>query len=312
MLKYPQIDPVIFTLGPLQPRWYGLMYLLGFLYTFHLLKKHARWIGFDPEKADSILATLVFGLIVTARVVYVVFYNLKGTWETMMAPLSREGSSLGEILVALIEPIAIWNGGLAFHGGLLGVVLGGWYVARKYQIKWQRLTDVLALATPVGLGLGRIANFINGELWGRVTDVPWGMVFPGAGNLPRHPSQLYEALLEGLVLFVLLRLIWGRRPKVGVVSASFLLLYALFRTSVELVREPDVQVGFLFGGITMGQLLSSVMVIYGSYLMWQSLTQGEAHDTLPAVAPGAAAEAASTKDADSKGSSGGKKKKKKS
>lgn len=284
MLKYPQIDPVIFTLGPLQPRWYGLMYLLGFLYTFRLLRKYARWIGFHPDKADSVLATLVVGLIVTARIVYVLFYNLRGTWETMKAPFERAGSSIGEMLLALIEPVAIWNGGLAFHGGLLGVIFGGHYVSKKYNLKWQRLTDVLALATPVGLGLGRIANFINGELWGRVTDVPWAMIFPGAGDLPRHPSQLYQAFLEGPVLFLLLRLVWWRKPKVGVVSAAFLLFYAAFRISMEFVREPDAQVGFLFGGATMGQLLSVVMVVYGGYLLWHSLTHGEAHDTPPATA----------------------------
>lgn len=262
MLKYPQIDPVIIHLGPIQPRWYGLMYLLGFLYAFRLIKRHARWMGLEsPAQADSILATLVLGLIITARIVYVLFYNLEGTIEGPWW-----------------EAFAIWHGGLAFHGGLLGVVLAAVYVSRKYKIRWRRLTDVLALATPVGLGLGRVANFINGELWGRVTDVPWAMVFPGAGPLPRHPSQLYEAFLEGPVLFLLLQLIWRRRPKVGVTSASFLLLYAAFRISMELFREPDAQLGFLWGGITMGQLLSVAMVGYGSFLLWQSLTHGEAFD----------------------------------
>lgn len=308
MLKYPQIDPVIFTIGPLQPRWYGLMYLLGFLYTFTLLRKHARWIGFHPDRADSVLATLVLGLICTARVVYVVFYNLKGTWHAMTEPLYRSTATAWEVFLGLIEPLAIWNGGLAFHGGLLGVVLGGWRIAKQYRINWRRLTDVLALATPVGLGLGRIANFINGELWGRVTDVPWAMVFPGAGDLPRHPSQLYESFLEGPVLFVLLRLIWRRKPRVGVVSASFLLLYALFRISMELVREPDAQVGFLFGGLTMGQMLSFVMVVAGIFLLRDSMTRGEAHDTAPATAGTLEAQADSAQDS---GAAKPKKKKKK-
>jgi len=262
MLTYPQIDPVIFSLGPIQPRWYGVMYLLGFIYAYYLLKKHSRWIGFPEDKADSVLSSLVLGLIVTARIVYVLFYNLEGTLEGPWW-----------------EFLAIWHGGLAFHGGLLGVVLGGLYVSRKFQLKWQRLTDVLALATPVGLGLGRVANFINGELWGRVTDVPWSMIFPGAGPSPRHPSQLYQAILEGPVLFLLLRLVWWKRPRVGVVSACFLLFYAAFRISMEQFREPDAQVGFLFGFLTMGQMLSFVMVAYGSYLLWHSLTHGEAHDT---------------------------------
>jgi len=259
MINYPQIDPVIFRLGPLQPRWYGLMYLCGFLYAFRLLKKYSKWIGLpSPEVADSVLATLVMGLIVTARIVYVLFYNLS---ETLAGPWW--------------EVFAIWHGGLAFHGGLLGVVLAGIYVSRKYKIQWRRLTDVLALATPVGLGLGRIANFINGELWGRETTVPWGMIFPTGGPHPRHPSQLYESFLEGVVLYIILHLVWRRRPKVGVVSATFLLCYALFRISMEFFREPDVQVGFLFWGITMGQLLSTTMIAYGSFLLWQSLTRGE-------------------------------------
>ena len=262
MLRYPQIDPVIFQIGPVAPRWYGLMYLLGFLYTFRLLKKHHRWLGLDnSEQADSILATLVAGLIICARLVYVLFYNLESTLEGPWW-----------------EVFAVWHGGLAFHGGLLGVILASVYVAHKYRMPWSRLTDVLALATPVGLGLGRIANFINGELWGRQTDVPWAMVFPGAGPNPRHPSQLYEAFLEGLVLFFILRFIWSRKPKVGVVSASFLLFYALFRISVETVRVPDAQVGFLFIGLTMGQLLSFTMVAGGCVLLWYVLKHGAPFD----------------------------------
>jgi phosphatidylglycerol:prolipoprotein diacylglycerol transferase len=267
MIPYPQIDPVIFHLGPLQPRWYGLMYLFGFLYAFRLLKKYYLWIGLpSAEVADSVLASLVTGLIITARLVYVVFYNLN---DTLAGPWW--------------EVFAVWHGGLAFHGGLLGVVLAGIYVSRKYRIRWRRLTDVLALATPVGLGLGRIANFINGELWGRETNVPWAMIFPTGGPHPRHPSQLYESFLEGLVLYCILHVVWRFKPRVGVVSATFLLCYAAFRISMEFFREPDVQVGFLFGGITMGQLLSLTMVAYGFFLLWQSLTRGEQHDASPLV-----------------------------
>ena len=259
MIPYPQIDPVIFRIGPLEPRWYGLMYLLGFLYTFRLLKKNYKWMGLKTaDNADSILAILVVGLIVCARLVYVVFYNLEGT---LQGPW--------------YEPFAVWHGGLAFHGGLLGVVLASVYAARKYQISWLRLTDVLALATPVGLGLGRIANFINGELWGRPTDLPWGMVFPGAGLMPRHPSQLYEALLEGLLLFVILHLLWRLKPRVGVVSATFVLGYSVLRTLVEFVREPDVQVGFVLGPFTMGQLLSFAMFLFGVSLLAYALKRGE-------------------------------------
>jgi phosphatidylglycerol:prolipoprotein diacylglycerol transferase len=269
MIPYPQIDPVIFRIGPLEPRWYGLMYLLGFLYTFRLLKKHHRWMGLDSdEKADSILAILVLGMIVCSRFVYVVFYN----WQaTMQGPWW--------------EPFAVWHGGLAFHGGLLGTVLASLYVAKRYRINWSRLTDVLALSTPVGLGLGRIANFINGELWGRPTDLPWGMIFPGAGPYPRHPSQLYQALLEGVVLFILLRIVWNRKPRVGVVSATFLLGYGVVRVLAEFVREPDVQVGYVLGPFTMGQLLSVVVLIGGAVLMQYSITKGEAFDATQSNAP---------------------------
>jgi len=268
MIPYPQIDPVIFRIGPLEPRWYGLMYLLGFLYTFHLLKKHSRWMGLDStEKADSILATLVLGLIVGARFVYVVFYN----WEATMAG-------------PWYEPIAVWHGGLAFHGGLLGVVLSSIYVARRYQIPWLRLTDVLALSTPVGLGLGRIANFINGELWGRTTNLPWAMIFPGAGPEPRHPSQLYQFFFEGVLLFIILRIVWSYKPRVGVVSGTFLIGYAVFRSLVEFVRQPDEQVGFLFGVFTMGQLLSFAVLIGGTVLLRYAMTQGEAFDATSSTA----------------------------
>ncbi len=267
MLPYPQIDPVIVRIGPLEPRWYGLMYLLGFLYTFHLLKKHHRWLGLaSAEKADSILATLVLGMIVCARLVYVVFYNWEGTMEGPW-----------------YEPFAVWHGGLAFHGGLLGVTLASVYVARKYKIRWLRLADVLALATPVGLGLGRIANFINGELWGRPTDLPWAMIFPHAGPEPRHPSQLYEFLLEGVLLYIILHVLWRFKPRVGVVAATFLLGYGVFRTMVEFVREPDVQVGFVLGPLTMGQLLSFLVIAGGALMMRYAITRGEAFEPVAAA-----------------------------
>ncbi len=264
MLKYPNIDPVIFQVGPIAPRWYGLMYLMGFIYTYFLLKKYYRWLGLQTmEVVDSILGSLVLGMLLCSRTIYVIFYNWS---ETMAGPW--------------YEAFAVWHGGLAFHGGLLGVILASVYVSRKYKMPWLRLTDVLALATPVGLGLGRIANFINGELFGRATDVPWAMIFPNGGPSPRHPSQLYESFLEGFVLFWILRLVWWRKPRVGVTSAVFLLCYALFRISVEFVREPDAQVGFLLGGATMGQLLSVTMVLGGILLLKFTLSHGDKHDAL--------------------------------
>lgn len=267
MIPYPQIDPVIFHLGPLQPRWYGLMYLIGFMYTHRLLKKNAKWMGFETEEqADSILATLVFGMIICSRFVYVTFYNFAETFSPQ-APW--------------YEAFAIWHGGLAFHGGLLGTVLASVYIAKKYRVPWLRLADVLALSTPVGLGLGRIANFINGELWGRETDVPWSMIFPGAGPNPRHPSQLYEFLLEGVLLFVILRVLWWRKPRVGSVASAFLLGYAVFRIIVEMFREPDAQLGFIFGPLTMGQLLSFTMIVGGGLMLRWSMKHGVKFDAPP-------------------------------
>lgn len=263
MLKYPEINPVIFQIGPIAPRWYGLMYLIGFVYTYTLLKKYHKWLGLpSTEVVDSVLGTLVLGLIICARIGYVVFYN----WtETMAGPW--------------YEPIAVWHGGLSFHGAFVGVIIASIYVTRKYRIPWLRLTDILALSTPVGMGLGRIANFINGELWGRVSNVPWAMVFPTGGPYSRHPSQLYQSFLEGVVMFILLRLVWARKPRVGVLSATYVLAYAAFRILVEFVREPDAQVGFLFGGITMGQLLSIFMVLGGILLMRYSLKFGAEHES---------------------------------
>jgi phosphatidylglycerol:prolipoprotein diacylglycerol transferase len=261
MLHYPQIDPVIFHLGPFAPRWYGFAYLLGFVFTYFTLKKHHRWMGLkNPDEIDGLLARLVFGMILGARFVYVVFYNLE---DTMAGPWW--------------EFIAVWHGGMSFHGALLGVVIGSIWVAKKYRVPWLRLTDVLALATPVGLGLGRIANFINGELWGRVTTVPWAMVFPHGGPLPRHPSQIYEFFLEGFFLFILIHLVWRFKPRVGVVSATFLLGYAACRITVEFFREPDAQLGYFFGDVTMGQILSTTMVIGGIWLLRYALKHGSLH-----------------------------------
>lgn len=259
MLKYPQIDPVIFQLGPIAPRWYGLMWLLGFLFVHRRLRKYWRWLNLPTaETSDTVLGWLVFGTILGARLVYVFFYNLEGTLEGPWW-----------------EIFAVWHGGLAFHGGLVGMLIAGLYVTRRFRIPWLRLCDVVATAAPVGLGLGRIANFINGELWGRATDLPWAMIFPGAGLEARHPSQLYEFLLEGVLLYALVNFVWSRRPRVAVTGGVFLSAYALMRFLVEFVREPDVQVGFLFDFFTMGQLLSLSMLAGGLYVLWYGLTRGE-------------------------------------
>jgi len=253
MLPYPRIDPVLVAFGPFQIRWYGLMYLFGFFFSFILVRKQLSGQTsplLSKEKVLDLYFYLVLGLVIGARLGYVFFYNLK---EYVHNPL---------------ELFAVWHGGMSFHGGLLGVTLTSWWFCRKNRIPLLALGDLIIVTAPIGLGLGRVANFINGELYGRITQVPWAMVFPAGGPWPRHPSQLYEALLEGLLLF--LWLWFGKEKKAysGALVVRFLVLYAFFRIFVEFFREPDPQLGFLFGILTMGQLLSLLMLgaawmIYG-------------------------------------------------
>ncbi len=247
MLTYPNIDPVIISFGPLAIRWYGVVYLLGFLYVHYWLRKEWRWLGMrNKEEVDSILGILVLGMILGARFTYVLFYNfdsyIQGPWW---------------------EIFAVWHGGLSFHGGFFGAFFATLYVSRKYSISLPRLWDVLLVPTPLVLGLGRIANFINGELWGRETTVSWGMVFPGGGPNPRHPSQFYEAFLEGFLLFLLMQFLWRRHLRPGTIGASFCISYGILRSIGELFREPDKQLGFVIGGWTMGQLMSVALFSLG-------------------------------------------------
>ncbi|MFH0958774.1 MAG: prolipoprotein diacylglyceryl transferase [Pseudomonadota bacterium] len=241
------IDPVIFRLGPFEFRWYGLMYLLGFGVAYLIIRNELeRKNGPIPsEAAGDFLFYLVLGLLLGARIGYVIFYNLPvyvhRPWEVL----------------------AIWHGGMSFHGGLIGMILSGLIFSIKRKVSFFELADIGALAAPLGLMLGRIGNFINGELFGRATDLPWGMIFPGGGNISRHPSQLYEALLEGPILFVIL---WVARKKVkmaGDILAIFLILYGFFRFTAEFFREPDPQIGFIFSGLTMGQILCLAMCLTG-------------------------------------------------
>lgn len=253
MLTFPHIDPVIVQIGPLALRWYGLMYLGGFLLGSFWIGKLApgRGLNFSKHRLSDLVFYVVLGVILGGRLGYVLFYNAAFFIEH---PL---------------KVFAVWEGGMSFHGGLLGVVLATLLFCRRHQIDVLPMSDLLAAAAPIGLGLGRIGNFINGELWGRTTDVPWGMVFPHAGPLPRHPSQLYEMMLEGLVLFVVIWQLHQRKTALGVPFFSFFLLYGVFRFAVEFVREPDVQLGYLWGGATMGQLLSLPMIMLGLCgLLW--------------------------------------------
>jgi phosphatidylglycerol---prolipoprotein diacylglyceryl transferase len=253
MLPYPNIDPVLIALGPLQIRWYGVMYLLGFIFSYLIVRyqlTRQKVLLMSKDQVLDLYFYLILGLVLGARLGYILFYNLK---EYLQTPW---------------ELVAVWHGGMSFHGGLVGVLLAGWWFCRKNKISFFSLGDLIVITVPIGLGLGRLANFINGELYGRITSVPWGMVFPQGGPMPRHPSQLYEALLEGGLIFGLL---WMRKSKKafqGELVADFLILYGLFRILIEFFREPDVQLGYLWGLLTMGQLLSSLMILGGGFLIF--------------------------------------------
>ena len=262
-IPFPAIDPVLISIGPFAIRWYALAYIVGIVLGWRLVRRLVQRPGWKPtpEAIDDLVFYVTLGIILGGRIGYVLFYQP------------------GHYLTQPLDMLAVWRGGMSFHGGLVGVLVATWLFARKQGYAFFELTDALAVATPIGLFLGRIANFINAELWGRVTDMPWGVVFPTAGPEPRHPSQLYEAGLEGLVLFAVM--LWFARqpygPTVrGRLSGIFLIGYALARILVEFFREPDVQIGFLFGGITMGQLLSLPMLAFGIFLVARAGRRAEA------------------------------------
>ncbi len=257
-MQFPDLDPVALQLGPLVLRWYALAYMGGFLLGWW----YALWfVRRDPDKRPSppeieeYMPWAVAGVILGGRFGYVLFYQT------------------GYYLSHPLEILKVWHGGMSFHGGALGVILSLLVFAAVKKISPRRMADVICCAVPIGLLLGRIANFINGELYGRVTDVSWGMVFPGGGDLPRHPSQLYEAALEGLLLFTALFLLARRqfiRDHAGILTGVFLAGYGLCRSFVELFREPDQQLGLFFGLVSMGQLLSLPMILGGAYLVYYS------------------------------------------
>ncbi len=252
MIPYPEIDPVIVQVGPLAVRWYGLMYLLGFAggYVYLRYLVRLRNLDFSRDTVADLLFYVVFGVILGGRLGYVLFYNLP------------------QYLERPLDVFKVWQGGMSFHGGLLGVVVATLIFCYRRKLPVLATGDLLVSAAPIGLGLGRVGNFINAELWGRQTDVPWAMIFPGAGPQPRHPSQLYEALLEGVLLFLCLWLLHRRQARFGVPFFSFFLLYGVFRFLVEFFREPDLHLGTLVGWATMGQLLSIPMILFGVGGLW--------------------------------------------
>ncbi|PIE63784.1 MAG: prolipoprotein diacylglyceryl transferase [Desulfobacterales bacterium] len=257
-MTFPQIDPVIFSLGPLHVRWYGLMYVLGFIASYYLVKYQIRKFQFDQltEHFENLNMTLLFSVIIGGRLGYVLFYNPSYYFAN---PLDIP---------------ATWHGGMSFHGACFTLVIAGFLFCRRYKLNFWKTADIYVATAPIGLFFGRIGNFINGELFGRVTEHPIGMIFPGGGPLPRHPSQIYEAFLEGIVLFIVLWSVknrpWNTHAKSwphGSILALFLIAYGVFRTIIENFREPDQQLGFILSHITMGQILSGIMIIAGA-LIW--------------------------------------------
>jgi len=250
-IPYPNIDPVFLRLGPIQLRWYGLMYMLSFIIGFFVLKSYAKYRKMNMTTDDlyDLLFYLILGVMIGGRLGYVLFYDL--------------GSYIREPL----SIFAIWQGGMSFHGGFIGMILAAIWIARKKRWNFWEIADLGSAVAPIGLGLGRIGNFINGELFGRPTTVPWAMIFPEGGPMPRHPSQLYEALLEGLVLFLILRWLYRKNFYPGTVFWALVAFYGLFRFLVEFVREPDAQIGLDLGPFTRGQLLSFPMLLLGAVMM---------------------------------------------
>lgn len=252
---YQGLDPIAFSLGPLVVRWYGLAYVLGFVCAAAIIYFVAkRWkLGMSEDNLLTLMVCAIVGVVLGARIGYVLFYG--------------DGYYLSHPL----EILAFNQGGMSFHGGLVGLLIGGAVAARMTRIPFLTLADLGSIAAPIGLFFGRCANFVNGELWGAPTDGPLGVVFGGAaGMMPRHPSQLYEAVLEGIVIFCVLFALSRKRPPrpQGTFLGAFLVLYGIFRFLIEFVREPDVQLGYLWGGwLTMGQVLSAPLIVAGIALL---------------------------------------------
>ncbi|PKM70407.1 MAG: prolipoprotein diacylglyceryl transferase [Firmicutes bacterium HGW-Firmicutes-18] len=257
-MKYPVIGPVLIHLGPLQIRWYGLMYVIGFVLAYFIMKKVAKNRDYSLEQQDieDLVAYCILGLVIGARIGYCFFYNFS------------------YYIYHPFKIIAVWEGGMSLHGGLIGVLIVGWLFSIKRKKSFLMLADLGAVAATPGLFFGRMGNFINAELYGRITNVPWGMVFPGAGPFPRHPSQIYEAFFEGIVLFFIMYILSRRKSVHGTLIGSFLIIYGIMRFFIEFFREPDPQIGFILGIFSMGQVLCIIMITIGSFLFWYVQMQG--------------------------------------
>ena len=258
VIPFPAINPILISIGPFSVRWYALAYIVGIIagwfYARAIIASERLWGGpapFTVTDFDDFVIWITLGIILGGRLGYVLFYNLP------------------HFAADPIEILQLWNGGMSFHGGIVGCAIAIVLFALRRGIPMLSLGDVTAAVAPIGLFLGRIANFINGELWGRPTDVPWAMIFPHGGPIPRHPSQLYEAALEGILLFVVLGLFvrLGAPKRPGVVTAVFAIGYGAVRITCEFFREPDVQLGFLWGGLTMGMLLCIPLILAGLALL---------------------------------------------
>ena len=261
-MQFPHIDPVFLRIGPLQFRWYGLMYIIGFAAAYFIARSDVKRkrLPLTMDDISDLIFFLAVGLIIGARLGYAFFYNFSFYFAN---PL---------------KILAVWEGGMSFHGGFIGTVIAAWWFGKKKKIGFFQVADLITPAAPIGLGLGRVGNFINGELYGRVTDVPWGIVFPSAGPMPRHPSQLYEAILEGPVLFFFLWLARRSKAPAGIVLWTFTAMYGLFRTFVEFFREPDQQVGYILGFLTEGQMLSIPLILLGAAMIFIWLRKKPAAD----------------------------------
>ena len=263
-IPYPEIDPIIFKLGPIAFRWYGAAYAVGILFAMWYMRRLVQtprlWGAYPPsataQQIDDMFLWQLAGVVLGGRLGYLLF-----------------GYGWPALAQDPLYAFKVWDGGMSFHGGFFGVILCTFIYARRNRLRLDKLLDLGAASTPVGLGLGRLANFINAELYGRVSDVPWAMVFPGGGSLPRHPSQLYEFMLEGVLLFVVINIGVHRfklLQKPGLAGGIYALGYALSRILVETVREPDQQVGFLGGYFTLGMLLSLPLIVIGVWLIIRS------------------------------------------